>query len=188
MDCQLKKKNFINEFIAFALFCSIKGSTVAVDSMQTTLHELKLPRCPIWEFLLLQCYMLHILIFHPRLTSITFLDVVCLPSTKQSCKQLTLYGTVSLSYLQDNYSREESSTNVRYLKAMPIDFLKLMKFYHRRMNFNPSYDGTKVKKQGKTEQHYYNVQTVELASAKLYPNLECVGGIRMCENPDVTLH
>jgi hypothetical protein len=68
---------------------------------------------------------------------------------------------------------------------MPIDFWKLMKFYHRRMNFNP-YDGTKVKK-GKTEQRYYNVQTVELASAKLYPNLECVGGIRMCENPDETL-
>jgi hypothetical protein len=47
MDWQLKKKNFINEFIAFVLFCSIKGSTVAVDSMQTTLCELNLPRCPI---------------------------------------------------------------------------------------------------------------------------------------------
>jgi hypothetical protein len=93
---------------------------------------------------------------------------------KQSCKQLTSYGTVSLSYHRDNYSHEESSQNVHYLKAMPINFWKLMNFYHRCMNFNP-YDGTKVKK-GKTEQHHYNVQTVELASAKLYPNLECVGG------------
>jgi hypothetical protein len=43
------------------------------------------------------------------------------------------------------------------------------------MNFNP-YVGTKIKK-GKTEEIFYNVQPVKLESAKVYPILDCVGGI-----------
>jgi hypothetical protein len=185
MDWELKKKNFINEFIAFALFCSIKGSTVAVDSMQTMLHEHNVPRCPIWEFFIAPMLYVAYTNFPSQIDLKCLLGRNMYQFYKNSRKQLTLYGTVSLSYLPDNYSHEESSTNVHYLKAMPIDFWKLLKFYHRRMNFNP-YDGTKVKTKGKTERHYYNVLTVELESAKLYPNLECVGGIRMCENPDAT--
>jgi hypothetical protein len=185
MEWELKKKYFINEFIAFALFCSIKGSNVAVEYMKTTLRELNSRRCPIWEFFIAPMLYVAYTNFPTVIDHKMILDRSIINFYKQSRKQLTSYGTVSFSYLREKYSREESAQNCRYLKAMPIDFWKLMKFYHIRMNFNP-YDGTKVKK-GKTEQRYYNVQTGELASAKLYPNLECVGGIRMCENPDATL-
>jgi hypothetical protein len=102
MNWEPKKKTFINDFIAFALFCSIKGLTVSVEGMRATLLSLNKARCPVWEFFIAPMLSVAYAVF-PALFDRNYILTRNLKHFyKQSQKPSTTKGTLSLSYLREN--------------------------------------------------------------------------------------
>jgi hypothetical protein len=176
MDWENTRKTFINDFIAFALCCSIKGPHVLVTNLQNNLLQMSTWRCPVWEFFVTPMLYVAYTVFPQYFDYKYILRRQLYNVYKGWRKRVTQHGVVSIKFLQHELNPGALPRSVRHAKAMPADFFQAMKFYYRNFDFNP-YDKAKTKK-GKSAHWYYNVLPDEGKYTK-YPVYQLMSSIRL---------